>query len=153
MIVPLNFPTAPLQLTKRNGVVYVWCIVRKKKLKLTPEEWVRQHAIHWLISYKKVPLGAIGAEISLTINGLSRRCDVLVFTPFGSPCLVIECKAPDIPINQEVFFQLAQYNRVLSSAHFMLTNGINHTVGQQNSTSNSVELLENLPDYDQLFDV
>jgi Type I restriction enzyme R protein N terminus (HSDR_N) len=150
MIVPLNFPMTPLKLTKVQDVIYVWCIVRKKNLKLTPEEWVRQHAIHWLINSKDVPLGSISAEVALTINGLKRRCDILVVNPYGEPCLVIECKATDILINQDVFFQLAQYNSVLSSTYFMLTNGMNHVMGQQNKVSNQIDLFDNLPMYDKL---
>ena len=79
MFKALSFPQAELKLTRKEGQVFVWCIIRKKSLVLTPEEWVRQHLIHFLIQEKQIPIGLIAAEMAIEINQLSRRCDVVVF--------------------------------------------------------------------------
>ncbi len=80
MFEPLDFPPAKLRLTRSGKTIRVFCIVRKKQLVLTPEEWVRQHLIHFLIDHLNVPIGLISSELSLTIHGLARRCDVVVLT-------------------------------------------------------------------------
>ena len=92
MFSPLSFPKADLKITKKESVFYVWCIVRKKKLVLTPEEWVRQHVIHFLINEKNVPLGLLASEFLISVNGLSRRCDLVVFDINKIPLLIVECK-------------------------------------------------------------
>lgn len=136
MIRPLNLPKAKLKLTRKGKDVLVWCINRKKELVLTPEEWVRQHVLHFLIHERLVPEGLIGAECALTYNGLNKRADLVVFDRSGAPYLIVECKAPDIPITKETLFQVAQYNKSLNSKYLMLTNGLQHvyfTLGEEGS--------------------
>jgi len=126
VITPLNFSKAPLKITKEGETHFVWCNIRKKKLILTPEEWVRQHVIHFLITEIAIPIGSIASELTITVNNLVRRCDIVVFDAFGSPKMIVECKAPEIPITENVFYQIAQYNRKLDVLFLMMTNGINH---------------------------
>lgn len=126
MIVPLNLPKASLQLTRRNGEVYVRCIIRQKELVCTPEEWVRQHVINDLITHKGVSKGRIASEFPLAYNGRSKRADLVLFDPFGVPDLIVECKAPEIPITEKVVFQIAQYNSQLNVNKLFLTNGLTH---------------------------
>jgi len=125
-IVPLNFPKANLKLTKEGEVHYVWCIIRKKKLVLTPEEWVRQHLVHYLINDLQIPVGRIASELTIKVNDLVRRCDIVVFDEFAQPKMIVECKAPDIPITENVFYQIAQYNRKLNVNVLIMTNGMEH---------------------------
>lgn len=145
MIVPLNFPKAPLNLVRRSNTIYVTCLVRKKQVKLTPEEWVRQHVIFYLIEYKKASPGLIAVEKSLLINGLTRRFDLLVANREGNTKLLIECKATDVQLTEETLFQLAQYNSVLTSEYVMITNGLQSLTAQINHATGAIELLEDLP--------
>ena len=126
MIVPLNFPKADLKLKRRDEVVYVWCIIRKKELICTPEEWVRQHVIHSLINERGVAPGLISSERTLKYNGRTKRADVVVFNREGQSDMIIECKAPDIPINEKTIRQISTYNFELNVDKLFLTNGIDH---------------------------
>jgi hypothetical protein len=145
MIVPLNFPKAPLNLVRRSNTIYVTCLVRKKQVKLTPEEWVRQHVIFYLIEYKKASPGLIAVEKSLLINGLTRRFDLLVANREGNTKILIECKATDVQLTEETLFQLAQYNSVLTSEYVMITNGLQSLTAQINHATGAIELREDLP--------
>lgn len=136
-IIPLNLPNAPLNLKRKNGVVYVRCLIRNKDLVCTPEEWVRQHAIHYLISVEGKKKGLIASEYELSYNGLRRRADIVVFDSNGNPELLIECKATTVSLTTEVLNQAAQYNHQLGVVRVILTNGLDHIeciVNQKNKT-------------------
>lgn len=147
MIKALSLPKANLHLSKKNDVIYVWCVSRKKTLLLTPEEWVRQHVLHFLINDKNVPLGLLISEYSIKVNKLSRRCDLVVFGTDQKPKLIVECKAPEIAINQKVFHQIAQYNFQLNVDYLMLTNGLHHVICKIDRVKNEFIYLEELPDF------
>lgn len=146
MFKALSFPQAELKLTRKEGQVFVWCIIRKKSLVLTPEEWVRQHLIHFLIQEKQIPIGLIAAEMAIEINQLSRRCDVVVFGKDGKPRLIVECKAPEINLTEKTFNQIAQYNAALNVDLLMVTNGLQHIVCQIDRENSQLNYLEELPD-------
>jgi hypothetical protein len=146
MFKALSFPQAELKLTRKEGQVFVWCIIRKKSLVLTPEEWVRQHLIHFLIQEKQIPIGLIAAEMAIEINQLSRRCDVVVFGTDGKPRLIVECKAPEINLTEKTFNQIAQYNAALNVDLLMVTNGLQHIVCQIDRENSQLNYLEELPD-------
>jgi hypothetical protein len=146
MFKALSFPQAELKLSRKEGHVYVWCIIRKKSLVLTPEEWVRQHLIHFLIQEKQIPIGLIAAEMAIEINQLSRRCDVVVFGKDGKPKLIVECKAPEINLTEKTFNQIAQYNAALNVDLLMVTNGLQHIVCQIDRENSQLNYLEELPD-------
>lgn len=146
MIRPLAFPKAQLKLTKKGDKLFVWCVVRKKTLVLTPEEWVRQHLVHYLINDKYVPIGLIAAEMPLKVNDLDRRCDVVVFNRSGKPVLIVECKAPEIGLDEKVFQQIAHYNFSLGADLLMVTNGLHHVVSRIDREENRLVMLEGLPD-------
>lgn len=147
MFSALDLPKAKLKLFRKGEQVFVWCIIRKKKLVLTPEEWVRQHVIHFLISSKNYPAGLISAEMGIEVNGLTRRCDAVVFGKDGKPKLIIECKAPEIALTEHVFHQIAQYNFKLNVDYLLLTNGLNHIVCQIDRERNSIIYLKEIPDW------
>ena len=126
MIVPLNLPKAEINLTRKEGELFVWCIVRKKNLLLTPEEWVRQHLIHFLHFHKSFPISLIASEYTLKLNDLTRRSDIVVFGKNGEPLLIVECKATTVKIDDETLFQIAQYNSKLKVPHLILSNGLDH---------------------------
>ena len=146
MFKALSFPQAELKLTRKEGQVFVWCIIRKKSLVLTPEEWVRQHLIHFLIQEKQIPIGLIAAEMAIEINQLSRRCDVVVFGIDGKPRLIVECKAPEINLTEKTFNQIAQYNAALNVDLLMVTNGLQHIVCQIDRENTQLNYLEELPE-------
>ncbi len=114
---------------------------------LQPEEWVRQHCVHYLISEKKYPKSLINVEKELTLNGLKKRYDIVVFNPDGSIHLIVECKASKITINQDTFDQIARYNLTLKATYLMVTNGINHYYCQMDFENEKYTFLKNIPDY------
>lgn len=146
MIAPLNLPKAPLQLSRSEGVVYVMCLVRKKKLVLTPEEWVRQHVIHFLHE-NNVPKGLIGVEVALSYNGRSKRADIVVYGRDQKPKMIIECKAPEVSVDEAVFRQIASYNYALQVEYLMLTNGLDHVYANVNLSDGQLAYLESFPDH------
>lgn len=150
MLKSLNLPMAELKLTKKNETVYVWCIIRKKALVLTPEEWVRQHIIHFLIHQKEIPVGLIATEMGISVNDLTRRCDVVVFGNDGAPKLIVECKAPEINLTEKVFNQIAQYNFTLNVDNLMVTNGLNHIFCKIDRIKNELNFLQELPDWEEI---
>ena len=122
----LNLPSFDYKIKKEKDRLFIFDIIRKRYIALTPEEWVRQHFVSYLISYKGYPLGLIGNEISLRLNGQNRRCDTVIYDIYGSPLMIIEYKAPHITLNQEVFNQVIRYNIALKVKYLVVSNGINH---------------------------
>ena len=147
MIQALALPNANLRLSKKGDDIFVWCASRKKKLLLTPEEWVRQHVIHFLVNSKSIPLGLLISEFSIKINTLSRRCDIVVFGTNQKPKLIVECKAPNVAINEKVFQQIAHYNFKLNVDYLMLTNGLKHVFCKIDRENKTFIYLEELPDF------
>lgn len=146
----LNLPMAPLKLTRSGETIYVHCQVRKKNLVLTPEEWVRQHVIHFLLAHTEVPIGLIATELGMKINKLKRRSDVVVYGRDKSILLLIECKAPEIPIDDKVLHQAAQYNSHVKANYIWLTNGLDHHLYLINHQTGEIKRLVELPRYDEL---
>lgn len=125
---PLNLPQAPLKLTSRAGRIYVNCLVRKKPIVLTPEEWVRQHLISFLHLHQGYALEKIGVEKQLLYEGFTKRWDVVVFNSQFEPAILIECKAPEIKLSHEVFMQIATYQQKLNAQCLILSNGQTHLI-------------------------
>lgn len=122
----LNFPTFDVVTKEEEGKVLIFDIVRKKYIKLTPEEWVRQHLVHFLIYERGCPSGLIAVERGLTHNRIKRRTDVVVYNRQLQPWLIAECKAPEVRITQDTFNQIARYNMALQVPLLLVTNGIYH---------------------------
>ena len=143
----LNFPKFDYRFKSTENKVSIFDIIRKKFVVLQPEEWVRQHCVHYLISNKNYPKSLINVEKELTINGLKKRYDIVIFNPDGSIFLMIECKAPKITINQKTFDQIARYNLKLNATFLMVTNGINHYYCQMDMEKEQYTFLQDIPDY------
>ena len=122
----LNFPFYTFRFKNSENKVSIFDEIRKKFIILTPEEWVRQHVVQFLLEEKKYPKSLINVEKVLKVNGLRKRYDVVVFNPDGSIYILIECKAPQIKIAQSTFDQIARYNMTMQSQFLMVTNGLNH---------------------------
>jgi len=126
----LSLPAFDYKVKKKGETVFIFDVIRKKQVVLTPEEWVRQHVIHYLMEVKKYPLALIAVEREIDLYGLSRRFDIVTFDRSGEPWLLIECKAPTINLTKQVFDQAFRYNIVLSAPYVAITNGITHYCGK-----------------------
>ncbi|MBP3550129.1 MAG: type I restriction enzyme HsdR N-terminal domain-containing protein [Alistipes sp.] len=122
--VKLIFPTISARMREVDGEKYIWDSLRKKWLLLTPEEWVRQHTIAWLIESKGIPALRISQEYPVNINGQHQRADIVVIDESAKPYLLVECKAPEVAIDNEVVMQAIRYNAVVQARYILLTNGL-----------------------------
>lgn len=150
MFPELNFPTPELKIQRDEDQSLVWDIWRKKWVVLTPEEWVRQHIAHYFMNDLNFPPGRIAIEISLRVNMLSKRADLLVYSDIGKPLLLAECKASHIPITQATFDQVARYNITLGVPWLLVTNGLASYCCKVNHELSSIDFLERLPNYSEL---
>jgi len=143
----LNFPTYTFRFKNSENKLSIFDDIRKKFIVLTPEEWVRQHCINFLIVEKKYPKSLINVEKELFINGRKKRYDIVVFNSNGSINILIECKAPKIPITQKTFDQIAQYNLTLKANLLMVTNGLDHYYCQMDYRNERYQFLKEIPEY------
>ena len=143
----LNFQLYNFRFKDNENKVSIFDEIRKKFIILTPEEWVRQHVVQFLLEEKKYPKSLINVEKVLKINGLRKRYDVVVFNSDGSIFILIECKAPEIKITQATFDQIARYNMTMNAQFLMVTNGLNHYFCQMDYENEKYTFLENLPNY------
>jgi hypothetical protein len=146
----LNLPAVELRVRIYRGKSEVFDPVRKRHVSLTAEEWVRQHFLHFLINHKKVPPSLIAIEKAIQYNHLSKRCDLVVYNRDRLPVLIVECKAPEIEINQDVFRQVAMYNMTLKVKYLVVTNGLDHYSCSIDHEKGSFEFLKDIPDFDVL---
>lgn len=144
---PLNFPSYTFRVKNSENRTLIFDDIRKKFVKLTPEEWVRQHVIQFLLKEKKYPLSHINVEKQITLNGLKKRYDIVVFRPNGELHLLVECKAPEINISQTTFDQIAQYNFKLNASYLMLTNGISHFYCLTDPIAEKYQFMQEIPDF------
>ena len=129
-MIALNFPAFEYQVRQTQGKLYIFDIIRRKYVFLTPEEWVRQHLIHFLVTHHQYPKACIKVEGSLRYNQLSKRTDALVHDSLGQPFLLIECKGANIELSQEVLEQAAAYNYILKAPYLLITNGLEFFAGR-----------------------
>ena len=143
----LNFPTYQFKIKSSENTSYIFDIVRKKYVVLTPEEWVRQHTLHFLIFEKNYPQSLIAVEKQLKVNNLIKRFDVLVFNKKGLPEVIIECKSPKIKISQDTFDQIARYNLNLNAKYLVVTNGFQHYICNLDHENQQYNFLKEIPTY------
>jgi hypothetical protein len=143
----LNFPVYSFRFKNSENKVAIFDEIRKKFILLTPEEWVRQHVVQFLLQDKKYPKSYINVEKIITVNGLNKRYDGVIFEPNGAIFLLIECKAPEVAISQHTFDQIARYNLVLKAKYLMVTNGLNHYFCQMDFENEKYVFLKELPEY------
>lgn len=143
----MNFPVYSFRFKNSENKVSIFDEIRKKFILLTPEEWVRQHVVQFLLQDKKYPKSYINVEKLIKINNLSKRYDGVVFEPNGEIFLLIECKAPEVLISQQTFDQIARYNLVLKAKYLMVTNGLNHYFCQMDFENEKYVFLKELPEY------
>jgi len=146
-MVTLNLPSFDYTLKKENGQVFILDIIRKKYLVLTPEEWVRQHFVHFLINSLQYPRTLIRIEGGLRFNELKKRSDIVVFSREGAPWMVIECKAPDQKLSQRTLHQASVYNHSLRAKYLTVTNGLVHVCCEIDWATGTTSVLASLPAY------
>lgn len=146
----LNLPEYKLNIRKRDGKFEVFDILRNKYVALTPEEFVRQNFIHFLINKKNFPKSLLCAEISMQINNTEKRADIVLYDSNGAAKLIVECKAESVRVNQKVFDQIAAYNMKLRAKYLIVTNGINHYCCSFDHENNTFEYLAEIPSYEQI---
>lgn len=117
---------------------------------LTPEEWVRQHFVHYLINMKGYPQPLMANEISLSLNGMSRRCDTVLYNRDLTARMIVEYKAPNIEISQKAFTQISHYNLVLKVDYLIVSNGLNHYCCKMDYAGQRYAFLQHIPDYSEL---
>ncbi len=143
----LAFPAYSFRIKNSENKATIFDVVRKKFIVLTPEEWVRQHVVHFLITDKKYPLSLINVEKVIKVNGTIKRYDVVVFNSDGSIHLLVECKAPKIKITQQTFDQIARYNLTLKGNYQMVTNGLTHYYCQIDYDNEAYHFIPELPSF------
>jgi hypothetical protein len=141
----LNLPSYPFKLKSNENKTLIFDNFRKKYVVLTPEEWVRQHFATFLVEEKKYPVSLIALEKQLSINGLKKRTDIVVYNKKGLPEIIVECKAPHVTINQGTFDQIARYNLQLDANYLIVTNGISHYFCEVDCKNASYVFLKDIP--------
>ena len=146
----LNLPPYPIKVVERDNKQLIFDFLRRKYVALTPEEWVRQHFVEMLIAEKAFPAALMGNEVSLTQNGIARRCDTVVADRTGQPLVIVEYKAPTIHITQKTFDQIVRYNMVLHARYLIVSNGLEHYCCKIDYETNNYRFLEAIPTYSEL---
>jgi len=148
---PLNLPAfdARLQRTPGGGI-QIYDILRRKYVALTPEEWVRQHFVHWLLNEKHYPASLTANEVGLRLNGTLRRCDTVVFGLDRHPAMVVEYKAPEVAVTQKVFDQIARYNIVMQAAYLAVSNGLVHYCCRYDHARGRYAFVREIPSWNEL---
>lgn len=146
----LNFPAYPVRTKYAGDKMLIFDSIRKKYIALTPEEWVRQHLINYLITEKHCPASLISIETPLKCVQMNKRSDVTVHHRNGQPLLLVECKAPEIALTQKVFEQISVYHMAIQAVCLMVTNGLQHYCMTTLSETISLHFLDHIPDYQEL---
>jgi len=143
----LNLPTYSFNLKLIEQRKYIFDFIRKKYVILTPEEWVRQNFLKYLVEEKKYPASLIVVEKEFKLNNLSKRSDAVVYNKSGNPFLIVECKAANVKIDQNVFDQIARYNMVLNVDLLVVSNGLQHFCCKLDMENDTYYFLKEIPDY------
>jgi hypothetical protein len=146
----LNLPQYSFRITGKDGEEMILDPIRKKFVRLTPEEWVRQNFVQYLIQEGKYPAGLLGIEVMSPYNKLKKRVDILVHKRNGEPVMIVECKSPDIKIDDKVFDQIVSYNMGYKVPYIIVTNGMVHYACKINFEMNSFDYLLVIPLYEDL---
>jgi len=147
-MLPLNLPQFDVNLKKSEGKVWIFDVIRKKYIILTPEEWVRQHVVNYFIHHLKYPKSLIQVERGLQYNQLQKRSDIVVFDRFGKAWMIVECKSHEIDLDQKTIQQVAVYNRDVKAKFVAVSNGLKHICYEAKPDFGQVVLLKDFPVYE-----
>ena len=143
----LNLPSFDVKTRGSGQRTQILDVFRNKYVSLTPEEWVRQHVLHFLVNQHKYPQNLMAVEVALTMNGLFKRADIVVYTRSMVPWMIIECKSSSVALDQKVFDQAARYNLTLQVPFLLVTNGMKLFAAEINFVDQSVKRLNTVPEY------
>ena len=143
----LNLPETELKIVARAGKPFVFDVFRRRYVALTPEEWVRQHFVHFLVDRKGYPAECIGNEVSIRLGTLRKRCDTVVYGREAEPLMIVEYKAPGVEITQQVFEQISRYNIRLRVRWLVVSNGLRHYCCHIDYEKGSYRFVEDIPPY------
>jgi hypothetical protein len=146
----INLPPYEIKWREQNGRRQIFDFLRRKYVALTPEEWVRQHFVHFLIEQKGYPKGLLANEVELRVGEKKLRCDSLLYNKAMQPQMIIEYKAPEVEITQHVFDQISVYNRLLHVDYLVISNGLQHFCCKMDYEKGEYSFLQNIPDYNFL---
>jgi hypothetical protein len=147
LLQPLHLPPYPFKISDQNGQLTMFDVIRKRNIIITPEEWVRQHFVQYLIHQKKYPKSLIKLEGGHKLHGKAKRSDIVVFNSAGEKILLVECKAPSVAIDQNTFDQVARYNMVHKVNLLAVTNGLQHFYCSIDFNTSTYKFMEELPEY------
>ncbi len=146
----LNLPQYDTKILERDGKLTIFDELRHLYVALTPEEWVRQHFVHYLTGHCGYPASLMANEASITLNNMRRRCDTVVYDRRLRPRMIIEYKAPTVKLDAKVFAQISRYNLVLKVDYLIVSNGLKHYCCRMNYADNSYEFLTGIPQYNSI---
>ena len=146
----LNLPKFEAKIKKVAGGIFIFDLIRKKYILLSPEEWVRQNFLNYLIHHKSYPASLMENEAIIKLNNMTRRCDTVVYNNNLKPLAIVEYKRPEVEIDQKVFDQIVRYNIVLRVDFLIVSNGLSHYCCKMNYENQSYSFLESIPEYSEL---
>lgn len=149
-MIRLNLPSFEIKLRGSKECPLIFDILRKKYIAITPEEWVRQHFVHFLVEHKGYPTSLLANEIQLAVGDKVLRADSVLYSRELKPRMIIEYKAPHIPITQKVFDQISIYNMLLHVDYLVVSNGMQHYICRMDYDGKKYIFLEDIPDYEDL---
>ncbi len=149
----LNLPQYEIRVAEREGKRMILDILRRKYVALTPEEWVRQHFVHFLCDHKGYPSAYLANEVELKVGNKKLRCDTVLYDSTLRPKMIIEYKAPSIKLTEKVFDQITAYNLLLKVDYLIISNGIQHYCCRMNYDAHTYEFVPEIPDYSQLAEI
>ena len=146
----LNLPSYPIKIKEKGEKQLIFDFLRRKYVALTPEEWVRQHFVHFLVEHKGYPQALLANEVELKVGEKKLRCDTLLYNRDLKPRMIIEYKTPTIQLQQKTFDQISAYNLLLKVDYLVISNGLQHYCCKMDYTQQRYSFLEQLPDYEKL---
>ena len=146
----LSLPVFDFNIKESDGKTVIFDVIRKKFIVLTPEEWVRQHFIHYLINHLGYTKALIGVEQGMKYNTLSKRTDIIVYNRSGAPLVLVECKEPAHRLNQKVMEQAMMYNKTLKAPYIIVSNGIDHSCMHLHPEKHKIEFLDTIPHFEEI---
>lgn len=149
-MVKLSLPVFNINIKESAGKTVIFDVIRKKYIVLTPEEWVRQHFVHYLINHLGYAKGLIGVEQGMKYNSLLKRTDIIVFDRAGAPLVLVECKEPAHRLNQKVMEQAMMYNKTIKAPYIIVSNGIDHSCMHVHPAKQKVEFLNSIPRFEEI---
>lgn len=146
----LNLPSFEAKVIRKDGRPAIFDFIRRRYVALTPEEWVRQHFVHFLIEHKGYPCALMANEVQLKLNHTQKRCDTVLYRRDLTAQMIVEYKAPDVEITQAVFDQIGRYNLVLHVDYLVVSNGLQHYCCRMDYVQNRYQFLPDIPLYEKL---